>query len=76
MGTSIKPPRWILPAKAKTLEPLHFSVPKAAKAASDDLTASQARQVEVQRAVAGVDAEAAEAAEAQAAAQNAQSYIG
>ncbi len=32
MGTSIRPPRRILPARAKTLVPLLFSVPKAAKA--------------------------------------------
>ena len=33
MGTSTKPPRWTLPVRAKTLVPLEFSVPMAAKAA-------------------------------------------
>ncbi len=32
MGTSISPPRRTLPARAKTLVPLLFSVPSAAKA--------------------------------------------
>lgn len=42
---------------------------RAAKAASDDLTAAQARQADVQKAVAAADTEAAEAAAAEAAAQ-------
>ena len=33
MGTSTRPPRWTLPVRAKTLVPLEFSVPMAAKAA-------------------------------------------
>ena len=31
MGTSTRPPRWTLPVRAKTLVPLEFSVPMAAK---------------------------------------------
>ena len=34
MGTSTRPPRLILPARANTLEPLDFSVPMAAKASA------------------------------------------